>query len=80
MDYDTQERNNNGVELNVFAFLRVLAKKIWIIVVLAIISEQQVREYPLSSVRIPTQQMFHSLLIPSTAMPKESTIPTSLPP
>ena len=37
MNYDTQERNSNGIELNVFAFLKVLAKKIWIIVALAII-------------------------------------------
>ena len=37
MDYDMQEMNNGGIEINVFAFLKVVAKKIWIVVALAIV-------------------------------------------
>ncbi|MCQ2471143.1 MAG: polysaccharide biosynthesis tyrosine autokinase [Clostridia bacterium] len=37
MAYEKQERTNNGIEINIFAFLRVVAKKIWIILVLALV-------------------------------------------
>ena len=36
MSYERQERTG-GIEINVFALLRVIAKKIWIVLALALI-------------------------------------------
>ncbi|MCQ2479325.1 MAG: polysaccharide biosynthesis tyrosine autokinase [Clostridia bacterium] len=37
MAYDKQERVNNGIDIDILAFLRVLVRKLWIVAVLALV-------------------------------------------